>query len=70
MKTDQIYLRSASGFHKWADERRANVWETIEELEAGEVSPKEAKQISRQEKRALSTMSRRLSGLKKNRDRK
>jgi hypothetical protein len=70
MKADEICLRSPGAFHKWADERRANVWYTIEKFEAGEVSPREAHEILRQEKKALSAMGRRLSGLRRARVRK
>jgi len=49
---------------------RANVWHTIERFEAGEVSPREAHEVLRQEKKALSAMGRRLSGLKRARVRK
>ena len=70
MKAAAICLRAPGAFHKWADERRANVWDTIEKFEAGEVSPREAHEVLRQEKKALSAMGRRLSGLKKSQARK
>jgi hypothetical protein len=57
MRTGQIILRSPDAFHKWSDERRTQLWDMIERLGKGEVTCKEAREILRQEKKALDAVS-------------
>jgi hypothetical protein len=64
MKPRQILPRSSDAFHKWSDEHRAQMWGMIEKLGKGEVSYKEARELLREEKKALSAVSKRLLGFK------
>jgi hypothetical protein len=64
MKPGQILPRSPHAFHKWADEHRVQIWEMIEKLGKGEVSHKEARELLRQEKKALHAVSKRVFGFK------
>jgi len=57
MRTGQIIPRSPDAFHKWSDERRTQLWDMIERLGKGEVTCKEAREILRQEKKALDAVS-------------
>jgi hypothetical protein len=66
MKPEQILPSSPDAVHKWADEHRAQIWEMIEKLGKGEVSHKEARERLREEKKALSQVSKRMSGFKTN----
>lgn len=64
MKSFRNSPRSPNAFHKWSDEHRAQVWDMIEKLGKGEVTHKEAREILRQEKKALSTVGRQVLGSK------
>jgi hypothetical protein len=64
MKPRQILPRSSDAFHKWSDEHRAQMWGMIEKLGKGEVSYKEARNLLREEKKALSAVSKRLFGFR------
>jgi hypothetical protein len=64
MKPRHLLPRSADAFHKWSDQHRAELWNMIEKLGKGEVSYKEAKELLREEKKALSAVSKHLFGLK------
>jgi hypothetical protein len=66
MKPEQILPSSPDAVHKWADQHRAQIWEMIEKLGKGEVSHKEARELLREEKKALSAVSKRMSGFKTN----
>jgi hypothetical protein len=64
MKPDPIILRSADAFQKWSDEHRAQIWTMIEKLGKGEVTCKEARDVLREEKKALSAVSKQVLGFK------
>jgi hypothetical protein len=64
MKPDPIIPRSADAFQKWSDERRAQLWNMIERLGKGEVTCKEARDVLRDEKKALSAVSKQVLGFK------
>jgi hypothetical protein len=64
MKSDPIILRSADAFQKWSDEHRAQIWTMIERLGKGEVTCKEARNVLREEKKALSAVSKQVLGFK------
>jgi hypothetical protein len=64
MKPGQNILRSPDAFQKWSDQHRALVWDMIEKLGKGGVSCKEAKEVLREEKKALSAVSKQLFGFK------
>jgi hypothetical protein len=64
MKPRHLLPRSADAFHKWSDQHRAQLWNMIEKLGKGEVSYKEARELLREEKKALSAVSKHLFGLK------
>jgi hypothetical protein len=64
MKPDPIILRSADAFQKWSDEHRAQIWTMIEKLGKGEVTCKEARDILREEKKALNAVSKQVLGFK------
>ena len=66
MKPKQILPSSPDAVHKWADQHRAQIWEMIEKLGKGEVSHKEARELLREEKKALSAVSKRMAGFKTN----
>ena|ERR1700757_3508869 len=66
MKSEQILPSSPDAVHKWADQHRAQIWEMIEKLGKGEVSHKEARALLREEKKALTAVSKRMSGFKTN----
>jgi hypothetical protein len=60
MKPGHLLPRSADAFHKWSDQHRAQLWNMIEKLGRGEVSHKEARELLREEKKALSAVSKHL----------
>jgi hypothetical protein len=62
MKPGHSLPRSADAFHKWSDQHRAQLWNMIEKLGKGEVSYKEARELLREEKKALSAVSKHLFG--------
>ncbi|HTC12752.1 MAG TPA: hypothetical protein VK692_00930 [Chthoniobacterales bacterium] len=64
MKPDPIILRSADAFQKWSDKHRAQVWNMIERLGKGEVTNKEVRDVLREEKKALSAISKQVLGFK------
>ena len=64
MKPDPIILRSADAFQKWSDEHRAQIWTMIEKLGKGEVTCKEARDVLREEKKALNAVSKQVLGFK------
>jgi hypothetical protein len=64
MKADPIILRSPDAFQKWSDEHRAQLWQMIERLGKGEVSCKEAREVLREEKKALSAVRKQVLGFK------
>jgi hypothetical protein len=64
MKPEPIILRSADAFQKWSDEHRAKIWTMIERLGKGEVTCKEARDVLREEKKALSAVSKQVLGFK------
>ena len=64
MKPGHSLPRSADAFHKWSDQHRAQLWNMIEKLGKGEVSYKEARELLREEKKALSAVSKHLFGFK------
>jgi hypothetical protein len=64
MKPRHLLPRSADAFHKWSDQHRAELWNMIEKLGKGEVSYKEARELLREEKKALSAVSKHLFGWK------
>ena len=64
MKPDPIILRSADAFQKWSDEHRAQIWTMIEKLGKGEVTCKEARDVLREEKKALSAVRKQVLGFK------
>jgi hypothetical protein len=64
MKPDPITLRSADAFQKWSDEHRAQIWNMIERVGRGEVTCKEARDILREEKKALTAVSKQVLGFK------
>jgi hypothetical protein len=64
MKPGHLLPRSTDAFHKWSDQHRAQLWNMIEKLGKGEVSYKEARELLREEKKALSAVSKHLFGLK------
>jgi hypothetical protein len=64
MKPEPILPRSPDAFHKWSDDHRAQVWAMIEKLGKGEVSYKEARELLREEKKALAAASKRVFGFK------
>ena len=64
MKPDPIILRSADAFQKWSDDHRAQVWNMIERLGKGEVTNKEVRDVLREEKKALSAVSKQVLGFK------
>jgi hypothetical protein len=64
MKPDPIILRTADAFQKWSDEHRAQVWNMIERLGKGEVTNKEVRDVLREEKKALSAISKQVLGFK------
>jgi hypothetical protein len=66
MKPDRLLPRSPDAFHKWSDEHRSQMWEMIEKLGKGEVSYREARELLREEKKALSAVSKRVFGFKTN----
>jgi hypothetical protein len=66
MKPEQILPSSPDAVHKWADQHRAQIWEMIEKLGKGEVSHKEVRELLREEKKALSAVSKRMAGFKTN----
>src|ERR1700735_1301436 len=66
MNPDQTPPSSPDAVHKWADQHRAQIWAMIEKLGKGEVSHKEARELLRQEKKALSAVSKRVFGFKTN----
>lgn len=65
MKLDQKILRSQDAFHKWSDEHRAQLWDMIERLGKGEVSHKEVREVLREEKKALTAVSKIVFGSKR-----
>src|ERR1700735_3944229 len=66
MKPAPTLPRSPHAVHKWANERRVQIWEMIEKLGKGEVSYKEARELLREEKKALHAVSKRVFGFKTN----
>jgi hypothetical protein len=64
MKPDLIILRSADAFQKWSDEHRAQIWNMIERVGKGEVTCKEAREVLREEKKALSAVRKQVLGFK------
>jgi hypothetical protein len=66
MKSDQNIPRPPDALHKLSDEHRAQVWGMIEALSKGEVSYKEAREVLRQEKKALSAISKHVLRFKMN----
>ncbi len=64
MKPGQIFPRSLDAFHKWSDEHRAQVWEMIERLGKGEITHKEAREVLREEKKALNAISKQVFGFR------
>jgi hypothetical protein len=64
MKPDSTILRSPDAFQKWSDEHRAQMWNMIERLGKGEVTCKEARDVLREEKKALSAVSKQVLGFK------
>jgi hypothetical protein len=64
MKPNPIVLRSADAFQKWSDEHRVQIWTMIERLGKGEVTCKEARDVLREEKKALSAVSKQVLGFK------
>jgi hypothetical protein len=64
MKPGHLLPRSADAFHKWSDQHRAQLWNMIEKLGKGEVSYKEARELLREEKKALNAVSKHLFGFK------
>ena len=67
MKPGPLIPRSSDAFHKWSDEHRAQVWDMIERLGKGEVTHKEARKVLREEKKALSAISKQGFGPKPSR---
>jgi hypothetical protein len=64
MKPGHLLPRSPDAFHKWSDEHRTQVWNMIEKLGKGEVSYKEARELLREEKKALNAIGKNLFGVK------
>lgn len=64
VKPDPTIPRSADAFQKWSDEHRAQLWNMIERLGKGEVTCKEARDVLREEKKALSAVGRQVLGFK------
>jgi hypothetical protein len=64
MKPDPLTLYSADAFQKWSDEHRAQMWNMIERLGKGEVTCKEARDVLREEKKALSAARKQMLGFK------
>jgi hypothetical protein len=64
MKHGQIAPVSPNTFHQWSDEHRALVWGMIEKLGKGEITFKEAKEVLREEEKALSAISKQVFGSK------
>ena len=64
MKPVQILPRSPDAFNKWSEEHRTLIWDMIERLGKGEVTCKEAREVLREEKKALSAASKRVFGFK------
>jgi hypothetical protein len=64
MKPDPIILRSADAFQKWSDEHRTQIWNMIERLGKGEVTHQEVRDVLREEKKALSAVSKQVLGFK------
>ena len=64
MKPDPIILRSADAFQKWSNDHRAQIWNMIERLGKGEVTCKEVRDVLREEKKALSAVSKQVLGFK------
>jgi hypothetical protein len=64
MKPDPIILRSADAFQKWSNEHRAQMWNMIERLGKGEVTCQEARDVLREEKKALSAVRKQVLGFK------
>jgi hypothetical protein len=65
MKLDLTSPRSPDTFDKWSDQRRAQVWDMIERLAKGEVSYKEAREVLRQEMKALNAISKQVFRFKR-----
>ena len=63
MKPGHLLPRSPDDFHKWSDEHRTQLWNMIEKLGKGEVSYKEARELLREEKKALSAIGKNLFGV-------
>jgi hypothetical protein len=67
MKPSLTYPCSPDDYHKWSDEHRTQVWDMIERLGKGQVSCKEAREILREERKALMAASKQLFGVKASR---
>jgi hypothetical protein len=67
MKPGPAIPCSSDAFHKWSDEHRAQLWDMIERLGKGEVTHKEARKVLREEKKALSAISKQGFGPKPSR---
>ena len=64
MKPGHLLPRSPDAFHKWSDKHRTQIWNMIEKLGKGEVSYKEARELLREEKKALNAIGKNLFGVK------
>ena len=67
MKPGRIVPISPNVFHQWSDEHRALVWGMIEKLGKGEITFKEAREVLREEEKALSAISKQVFGSKASR---
>jgi hypothetical protein len=65
VKLDRTFPRSPDTFDKWSDQHRAQVWDMIERLAKGEVSHKEAREVLRQEMKALNAISKQVFRFKR-----
>jgi hypothetical protein len=64
MKPSLTFPCSPDDYHKWSDEHRTQVWDMIERVGKGQVSCKEAREILREERKALMAASKQLFGVK------
>jgi hypothetical protein len=62
MKPSLTFPRSPDDYPKWSDEHRTQVWDMIERLGKGQVSCKEAREILREERKALMAAGKQLFG--------
>jgi hypothetical protein len=64
-KLDLTSPCSPDTFDKWSDQHRAQVWDMIERLAKGEVSHKQAREVLREEMKAMNAISKQIFRFKR-----